>query len=343
MRTGRHHLNGGGRFGLRRKMRVKMGEIPVTRYLLATAAMLGLASCSSGSENSADFEMEMAQGEAMDAAAPAEAVATRNQAADAAEEITPGTSNSASEIPVSIPQIAYSYQYGFRLPASDIPKAQQTHVELCEKRGPRTCRVLNMENSGGEGDYATGMLHLEVAAKQARGFGGQLAEAVDDYGGSQIAASISGEDLSKQIVDTEARLRSRVLLSQRLTELLRTKSGSVKELVEAERAVTQVNEEIDQARSWLKEMRGRVAFSKIIVNYQSGAPGSGGFLRPIREAIGGIASILGTSIGGAITLFAVLLPWILVFALAIYLRRRFKSHDRSFWGRKIEPNVTEED
>lgn len=303
----------------------------MTRNLILASSIFALAACSAGDESSAAYEtaeMEMDVEAAMDAAAPS----ARKEASGAAEDSPVG----AGEIPVSIPQIAYSYQYGFRLPAADIPAAQQTHVALCEQRGPKICRVLNMENSGGEGDYATGMLHIEVAAKQARIFGGQLAEAMNDFGGSQIAASISGEDLSKQIVDTEARLRSRVLLSQRLTELLRTKSGSVKELVEAERAVTQVNEEIDQARSWLKEMRGRVAFSKITVNYQSGTPGSGGFIRPIREAFGGVASSLGYSIGAAITIVAVLLPWMLILGLAIYLRRRFKASDRSFWGRPIE-------
>ena len=307
----------------------------MTRYLIASVLLLGLAACSGGSnESMTEYEIaEEASVQKLDMAGMDGEAA--EAAADAAE---PG-----GEIPVSVPQIAYSYQYGYRLPASEIPKAQQAHVQLCEQRGPKVCRVLNMENSGGEGDYATGMLHLEVAAKQARAFGGQLAEAADEYGGDQIAASISGEDLSKQIVDTEARLRSRELLSQRLTELLRTKSGSVKELVEAERAVTQVNEEIDQARSWLKEMRGRVAFSKVVVNYQSGAPGSGGFMQPIREAFGGIASIMGNSIGAAITFIALTLPWVLILGLAIWLRRRFKADDRTFWGRKIaEPEPVED-
>jgi len=294
---------------------------------MVSVAALSLAACSGGSgESMADYDVD--EGMSVESEPLMDKSMATKEAADAAD---PG-----SDIPVSIPQIAYSYQYGYRLPAADIPKAQQAHVKLCEQRGPKVCRVLNMENSGGEGDYATGMLHLEVAAKQARAFGGQLAEAAEEYGGDHIAASISGEDLSKQIVDTEARLRSRELLSQRLTELLRTKSGSVKELVEAERAVTQVNEEIDQARSWLKEMRGRVAFSKIIVNYQSSAPGSGGFLQPIREAFGGIASIMGNSIGAAITFIALMLPWVLILGLAIWLRRRFKADDRTFWGRKIE-------
>lgn len=295
----------------------------MTKILFVTTALLALAACSDGSsESMADYDM-VAEAEPMAVMSPEEGAATDASEAD-------------GNIPVSVPQIAYSYQYGYRLPALEIPKAQQAHVSLCEKRGPQICRVLNMENSGGEGDYATGMLHLEVAAKQARPFASELAEAADEYGGSQIAASISGEDLSKQIVDTEARLRSRELLSQRLTELLRTKSGSVKELVEAERAVTQVNEEIDQARSWLKEMRGRVAFSKIIVNYQSSAPGSGGFLQPIREAFAGISSIMGNSIGAAITFIAIMLPWVFILGLAIFVRRRFKAGNRTFWGRKIE-------
>ncbi|MEH6758334.1 MAG: DUF4349 domain-containing protein [Parasphingorhabdus sp.] len=306
------------------------------KTLFTSIAILSLAACSGGDKNAAEYDM--AEAGMMESAAD---VSTQ---AKMAPLISPDeNAEGGNEIPVSQPQIAYSYDYGFRLPAAEIPKAQQQHISLCNKMPANGCRVLNMSNSGGEGDYATGNLHLEVTAPKARAFGEKLAEAVDQSGGNQISSSIQGEDLSKKIVDTEARLRSRVLLSQRLTELLRTRKGTVAELVEAERAVTNVNEEIDQARSWLKEMRGRVSYSTVMVNYQSGAPGSGGFSRPIREAFGGIASTLGYSVGAAITLIAVTLPWILLLGLAVYLRRRFKGADRSFWGQNIEPVTTTED
>ncbi len=298
--------------------------------LIATITIFSLAACAEGPENMTSFDMAEADVAGSEAEAPAMAKSAEGE-------------TTTSEIPVSQPQIAYSYDYGFRLPSSEIPKAQQAHIALCNDMPDNGCRVLNMSNSGGEGDYATGRLHLEVAAPKAGTFGEQLAEAVDESGGSQVAASITGEDLSKKIVDTEARLRSRVLLSERLTELLRTRKGTVAELVEAERAVTEVNEEIDQARSWLKEMRGRVSYSTVLVNYRSGAPGSGGFTRPIREAFGDIASTLGYSVGAVISFVAILLPWILLLALAIYLRRRFKGADRTFWGRKIEPTAPAED
>lgn len=299
------------------------------------ASMLVLVSCSGANESAADYGLAEEASVETDAASPQTARAkAEGDAAGAA-------------IPVSIAQIAYSYDYGFRLPTSEIPKAQQTHVELCERQGPQICRILNMESSGGEGDYASGMLHIEVAAAKARKFGEQLAKTVNDKDGKQISASISGEDLSKQIVDTEARLRSRELLSVRLTDLLRTRKGTVAELVAAERAVTQVNEEIDQARSWLREMRGRVAFSKIVINYESGSPVSGGFWRPIRESFNGIASTLGFTIGAAMTLVAFILPWLLIVAVAVYVWRRFGYRIKRIFSKR-EPdhanaNITTDD
>jgi len=237
------------------------------------------------------------------ASAPAGNVTTMDvreekAAADAAA-VSPEGGGSASidpaAIPVSVPKIAYVYDFGFRIAASEIPGLQRRHADLCEKQGPDVCRVLDMRQSGEEGDYATGSLSLAVAAPRARSFGVELARAADDAGGREVSSSISGEDLSKQIVDTEARLRARSLLRNRLMEVLATRKGTVAELVEAERGVAQVNEEIDQARSWLAEMRQRVDFSRMNISYASGSPAGGGFMAPIRGVVGNIGSILAIS------------------------------------------------
>jgi hypothetical protein len=142
-------------------------------------------------------------------------------------------------------------------------------------------------------------------ADKARGFGASLAAAATNAGGEQVAANIEGEDVSKQMVDTEARLRSRVILRDRLLEVVRTRKGTVAELVEAERNVAAVNEEIDQANSWLKEMKGRVAYSKVVVNYESATPMAGRFLTPVREAFGSLGSIFGLLAAIAIVLAAI--------------------------------------
>ncbi|MCB2079310.1 MAG: DUF4349 domain-containing protein [Novosphingobium sp.] len=214
----------------------------------------------------------------------------------------------ATSIPVSIPRIAYVYEYGYRLDADRIPEVQRKHADLCEKQGPQVCRILDMRQSGSEGDYASGSLAMAVAAPRARSFGEELSNVAGDAGGKEVSSAISGEDLSKQIVDTEARLRARTALRDRLMEVLQSRKGTVAELVEAERGVAQVNEEIDQARSWLAEMQGRVEFSRVNVSYSSGSPSSGGFMEPIRGAVGNLGTILGTVFAFLIVALAVLVP-----------------------------------
>lgn len=214
----------------------------------------------------------------------------------------------AASIPVSMPKIAYVYDYGFRVAAARIADLQRRHADLCERQGPQVCRILDMRQSGSEGDYASASLSLAVAAPRARSFGAELGKAAENAGGSEVSSAISGEDLSKQIVDTEARLRARTLLRDRLMEVLATRKGTVAELVEAERGVAQVNEEIDQARSWLAEMQGRVDFSRMNIRYESGAPSSGGFTAPIREAFGSIGSILGVIFATIIVVLTAAIP-----------------------------------
>lgn len=330
----------------------------------SVAAICALTACSDGSEYSAEYEAAEyaaidageAEGapentfgfyEAMESRSPSEIARDRAKAdvRSGLDSVTEAADNSASEndIPISNPQIAYSYEFGYRVSAGQISEVQKQHSSYCEKQGPSVCRVINLRRSGDEANYAYAMLHLEVAAPKAKSFGTSLTDIVEKAGGYEASTAIEGEDLSKQIIDTEARLRSRELLSKRLTELLRTRSGSVEELVRAERAVTEVNEEIDKAQSWLAEMRGRIAFSKVIVNYESNAPGAGSFTAPIRSAWNNISSMLASSIGALITILTVTLPWILLLSLAIYLRRRFKSANRTFWGRRIEVAASSDD
>jgi hypothetical protein len=230
--------------------------------------------------------------------------------------------NTSAPIVAAAPQIAYEYSYSFRLPADALAKVQAKHEALCDSLGPTRCRVIDMKRSAGEGDYASGSLELAVASNIARAFGARLSEAADADGATLADSAITAEDLSKQIVDTEARLRQRTLLATRLTELLATRKGTVAELVEAERGVAQVQEEIDQARSWLVQMRGRVAMSKLSVSYSSASPAGGGFAEPIRTSIGQAGAILGYSFATLITAVVALGPWLALIWLGWWLWRR---------------------
>ncbi|GAA0282235.1 hypothetical protein GCM10009127_24500 [Alteraurantiacibacter aestuarii] len=212
------------------------------------------------------------------------------------------------DIPVTMPRMAYVFDYGFSMPGARIAGLQLRHADMCEAMGPYSCQIVAMTHSGGEDDFASGRLELAVAADRARAFVAEINATLEGAGGEQVRANITGEDLSKSMIDTEARLRSRIELRDRLMDVLRTRRGDVAELVEAERSVARINEEIDQARSWMEEMRGRVAFSRVQLSYQSASPVASSFLGPINTAFASIGGIIGNVLAALIVLLSILTP-----------------------------------
>lgn len=275
---------------------------------------------------------------AMVAADAAAAAAADVAAAPATPIKTPGS------ISVSLPRMAYAYDYGFQVDASKLTALQRRHADLCEAQGPRGCRILELEQASDEGGdgMARGRLKLAVASSQARKFGTQLASTLDAAGGQEISASISGEDLSKDMVDTEARLRARTLLRDRLMDVLATRKGSVAELVEAERGVAQVNEEIDEARSWLTEMQGRVEYSVVTIDYvpvgaSLASAQSNGFLDPIRAALGNIGGLLGITLALLITLLTIAVPMLTL----VWVLRRSWPWLQAKWGQSAPAGLAD--
>ena len=277
-------------------------------YLVLSAACLTLTACS----ESADYteSAEMAEADAAFEAGSAEIVADNEEAITASDEVLASSpAPTAPDVSINLPRMAYTYDYGFRMDAADIASMQERHADMCAAVGPYVCQIVSQSHSGNvEEGYATGRLELAVVADQARDFGGRLSAATTNAGGEQITAAITGEDLTRSMVDTEARLRSRVALRDRMMEVLRTRQGSVEEIVEAERQVARINEEIDQARSWLEEMRGRVAFTRINLSYSTANAPASDFFGPVGTAFASLGSILGYLLAAFIVLGSIALP-----------------------------------
>lgn len=265
--------------------------------------------------------------------APDQDVAESTEAAIAvsADQVAPPARSTSSSLPeltaleVTIPKLAYVYDYAFRTEGEALGKLQRRHADLCEQQGPTSCRILGMTKSGEDAEAMTGELQLAVASSHARAFGALIEKEAEAADAQQIAAGISTEEVSKAIVDTEAQLRARTELRDRLMQILRTRAGSVEELVEAERNVAQVNQEIDQARSWLREMQGRVAFSRVNIRYESGAPVANDLLAPVKAALGSLGSILGFVLAALIVLGAVLVPLGALAWLARWSKRKLSA------------------
>lgn len=220
-----------------------------------------------------------------------------------------GEPSLSAPLPAAMPKLAYIYALAFEMPPVDIGKLMRRHADLCEQQGQSSCRIVGMDLSGeAERDNISGKLQLAVAAPHARALTALLEKEAEGLGAEQTSTTIGSEEVSKTIVDTEARIRAREELRDRLTDVLRSSKGSVKDLVEAERQVAAVNEEIDQARSWLAETKGRVSFSRMDIDYRSQAGVGSAFLAPIASAFGSLGSVLGFMIAALLMLAAVLGP-----------------------------------
>ena len=273
------------------------------RWLMLGAACMALAGCGQR-QPSGQHEAAMA-----DVVAPSGVIAPQAAKGGTAAPNAPGP------IEVTLPQIAYTYKYDFRLPEAAVARAQAAHMALCDRLGPGRCLLVGMQNGGGEDQAATATLTLRVASTIARPFGQALQNAVAQAGGRAVSTTIAAEDVSKNIVDTDARLRQRTLLVERLTGILRTHAGKVSELVEAERSVAAAQEEIDQAKGELADLRGRVAMSTVDISYDAVSATPDGPRTGMADAVAESWSAFAFGVAALVRLAILLLPWAVVAGL----------------------------
>ncbi|KRC82429.1 DUF4349 domain-containing protein [Sphingomonas sp. Root241] len=240
---------------------------------------------------------------------------------------TPGTakSDAPAKLPISIPKLAYAYALTYLLPGDKIAATQDAHRDMCEEMGPARCQLLALERGIGNEQSNNASLKLRVATTEARRFQILLEHDVTQAGGRTENAKIATDEVSKQIVDSEARVRQRELLVARLTEMLRKRQGTPADLLAAERSVTQAQEELDQAKSWLSELQGRVAMSEFDIRYGAIAPSATaqGVGAQLGEAVQGSGAVFLIGLRFVLSLVIYLLPWLLLAAIPVLLIRRF--------------------
>jgi hypothetical protein len=78
-------------------------------------------------------------------------------------------------------------------------------------------------------------------------------------------ANISSEDVTEEFVDIDARLKAKREVRDRYIEVLKTKTGSVKDIIEAEEAIRVITEEIEAKEGRLRFLNDRVDLSTVTI------------------------------------------------------------------------------
>lgn len=269
----------------------------------------------------ADQAQSRAAGEQAPAAAPAPPPPS-NAPTDAGGRPQQPTQTGA---PSPALYLAYTYAMQLEIPSQRLAGVMDAHIQACNAAGPRLCQLVGSNKSGDPESYMEGYVSIRGEPQWLRTFMGGMAAEVDAAGGRIQGQTTSTEDLTRQIVDTEARLRAQTALRDRLQELLRSRPGRLADLLEVERELARVQGEIDSVQSNLAVMRTRVAMSELTVNYRS-APRSVGSdtFEPLRNAF---ANFLGIVVGGLaaiVVIIAGLIPIALVVVPIVWLALRWR-------------------
>lgn len=294
----------------------------IMRALLLCAALL-LPACGAQRDAPADATMTY-EGSAPAVASaeigPAGRMAAPDAAMAPATVAAPGPAGDAAQAAL----IAYSYATSIELPAERVLPLRDAHLKVCNDAGPGLCQVLGAASNAAGEERITADLRLRGEPKWLAGFRETLVGDVAKFDGRIVANSISSEDLTRQIIDTEATLRAQTRLRDRLEELLAKHQGKLADLLEVERELARVQGEIDARASELKVMRTRIAMSELSIGYVSrGVLVSDQTADPTLQALYDFLNVVSASFAAVIRFVAGILPWLLLALPLLWLLRRW--------------------
>jgi hypothetical protein len=143
---------------------------------------------------------------------------------------------------------------------------------------------------------------------------------------------IAGQDVTKEYYDLQARLTSKQEMEKRLIQLLATKTNSVADLLEVERELGRVREEIESIQGTLRYYDDLVGMSTVNLTIQepeSVVSGAGGFWGPIKQAVTRSFEVFGKSIAALIIFFMGVLPWAIVGYVVFLIVRKIVRKRRA--------------
>ena len=216
--------------------------------------------------------------------------------------------------------MAYTYAWGFQVPTGNMEGLLNAHKKLCEDAGPAKCYVVNSGISGLGQESSYGSLYLRASEDWVRSFENGVENGLKPFDGTLDSNSRSGEDLTVQIVDGEARLNSMKTMRDRLQALLKDRPGKLSDLLEIERELARVQADIDSRESVLAAMKLRVAMSSLTLDYKPKYTAvSESIWRPLGDAFSNFAPNFAQTLAGIVEFIGMILPVVIFGGLAIWL------------------------
>ena len=230
----------------------------------------------------------------------------------------------SSENPSSVSFLAYRYNYGFSLPVKSVAKTAKSHAQICMDAGPAKCQVLSSNTNVQSEDYVNARLSLRAEPQWLETFKQDIITSVETAKGELTGSGVQAEDLTRSILDTDARLKAKKVLRTRLENLLETRNAKLPDLMALERELARVQAEIESATTTLNVLRKRVSMSMVDINYQTKTVAiSGSSVSPIGRSIKGFVGTFSYALSNVIDFIAAILPWLILIIPSLWFLRRW--------------------
>jgi hypothetical protein len=184
--------------------------------------------------------------------------------------------------------------------------------------------VADARAASSAGQRASGTLALRVPADR---FGEALRRL--SAIGTVRARTIQTQDVSREYFDLETRVRVKRDAEARMREVLRNRPARLTDIVEAERELTRIVEEIETMEGQRRFYDRQVAMATVSVTlFEPGVTPPAvepSFFAPIREALRDARRALSSSLAGLIYVAAVGLPWAVLAAFVGMVVRRIRA------------------
>ena len=168
------------------------------------------------------------------------------------------------------------------------------------------------------GDRQRGTLTLSVEARSFDAVFRKLKEL-----GHVESAAVETRDATRDYADLETRLSVKRDAQARLLEILRTRTGKLSDLVEAERELSRLVEEAERLEGERRYLAKQVELATITIEiFEPAAFLRDGAAAPLFQAVRDALPLLSRSLAMMLYASAAALPWVIVAILVWKLRKR---------------------
>ncbi len=210
--------------------------------------------------------------------------------------------------------VAVRHELTVRIPADRLPRAIESVLQVC---GRLNCEVVSSNvNSAEEDSPPYGEVVLRLAP-------GDLKALFDNLGrvGRIRRHSTSADDKTDTVIETEAKLKNLTEFRDSLRTMLAKSAASVKDLVEIQRELSNVQSELDSLAAQRKVLANETDKVAVTIAFRSDL--SGGALGSLGQRLDELRAVFVESFATLVTVVVAVIPWLILIVPGVWGALRF--------------------